>query len=415
MAKAEPTPTIDLSKLSKNQLIKQLQTLMRDMERSKLEGEQSRLIHDLHVHQIELVMQNQQLRETQHNLEISRDRYSQLYDFAPIGYVSLTNKGVIEQINLTGATLLGKSREKIIDLPLSAFMPSSEWSRLFSYLKQVSDAKEQIASEFRLRQDSEAYRYIYMKSVAVRDEYGKVGGCRSAIIDITERRNAEDQTRKLLQQNRDLTQRLFKSQEEERRHIARELHDEFGQWLTAIQLNTQNLTNLVGKQSPQIEACLVSIASSAAHIQKDIRDMIHSLRPTLLDELGVGDSVRELVAQWRVHNPNINCTLDLEGEFENLGETLNITLYRLVQEGLTNVTKHTGATRVAVKLCRQLDLAVSQDNIMLIIEDNGKGSDPGDSFTGFGLSGMRERVLAAGGRFSIKSSRGQGVRLEVQL
>jgi len=411
-------PIFDLTKLSKEQLITQLQTLLVDMERSKKEMESQGLIHELHVHQIELEMQNRQLRETQARLEISRDRYSELYDFAPVGYVTLTKKGIIEQINLTGATLLGKPRKQLIDLPLTVFLPSSDWPHLFGYLKQVFASDVDITVQLRFQTNTDSCRHVYLKSIAVRDNQGKAETCRSAIVDITELKRAEEKTQELLSQNRSLTQRLFKLQEEERRHLSRELHDEFGQWLTAIQLNTANLANLIDKPSPGVEACIVSIADSAAHIQKDIRGMIHSLRPALLDELGLADSVRELVVQWCAHNPTVDCTLNLdEGGLNELGETLNITLYRLIQEGLTNVTKHAKARHVAVKLRRKHIVKANKDSVVLTIEDDGTGIDPNVSNGGFGfgLAGMRERVLAAGGNFFVNSSPDIGMRLEVQF
>jgi two-component system sensor histidine kinase UhpB len=252
------------------------------------------------------------------------------------------------------------------------------------------------------------------------DDSGKLREYQSGGIDITERKLAEEKTQALLNQNRNLTQRLFKAQEEERRHLARELHDEFGQWLTAIQLNIQNLTHIVGKQSADIEASIAAITNSTACIQKDIHGMIRSLRPALLDELGLEDSLRELVAQWQEHNPTTECTLELKGDLDNLGETLNITVYRLVQEGLTNTAKHAQASQAAVRLCRQQMCrqqrdAENEDCITLTIQDNGKGIDSHPPTNGYGLAGMRERVLAVGGNFSIDDSHEQGVRLDAQL
>jgi signal transduction histidine kinase len=230
--------------------------------------------------------------------------------------------------------------------------------------------------------------------------------------DIALRIRAENQAQELLRQNRSLTQQLFKVHEEERKHLARELHDEFGQWLTAIQLNAQSIPPLIDKQSPNISARIESIINNATQIHQGIRRMLHSLRPVLLDELGLPDSLRELVAQWQEHNPMINYVLSLEGDLDNLGETLNITIYRLVQEGLTNITKHAQASRVAIKLYRKHGDTENKDNIMLTMEDDGKGIDPDTPTNGFGLSGMRERVLAMGGHFSVDDSCEKGVRLE---
>jgi PAS domain S-box-containing protein len=416
VVEAEGKPNIDLTQLSKKQLIEQLQSLLLGIEKGEGREESQRLIHKLHVHQIELDMQNRQLLETQKTLELSRDRYSELYDFAPVGYITLTDNGIIEEINLTGATLLGKPREQVINLPLSVFVPASDRPLLYEYLKVVFASDIKVTTQLRFQQKSKICYHVYLKSAAVRDSQGKAKSCRCAIVDITDLKQAEEKTRQLLRQNRSLTQRLFKAQEEERRHLARELHDEFGQWLTAIQLNTQNLTHLIDKQSPDIEACIVSIASSVEHIQKDIRGMIRTLRPALLDELGLVDSLRELVLQWRTNNPDIECELGLdEMGIAHLGESLNITLYRLIQEGLTNVTKHAQATHVVVKLRRNSGGRLNNDTVTLTIEDDGKGIDPFVLTNGFGIAGMRERVLAAGGNFLIDGSRENGMRVEAQL
>jgi signal transduction histidine kinase len=190
--------------------------------------------------------------------------------------------------------------------------------------------------------------------------------------------------------------------------------------LAVIQLHSHNLTQRIDKQLPDIRASIAAISNSVARMQQDMHDMIHSLRPALLDELGLGDSLRELVAQWQDHNRGTECTLKLEGDLENLGETLNITVYRLVQEGLTNIAKHAQANQAAVRLCRQQMCqrqgdAEKEDCITLTIQDNGKGIDSHLPTNGYGLAGMRERVLAVGGHFSIDDSHEQGVRLVAKL
>ncbi|MGD8591820.1 MAG: PAS domain S-box protein [Gammaproteobacteria bacterium] len=186
---------VDLTKLSKKQLTKQLQDMLQDLERAKSEGGQERLIHDLRVHQIELEMQNRQLRETQQRLEISRDRYSELYDFAPVGYVTLTDTGRIEQINLTGAKLLGKPREQVMELPLSSFVATADWQHFFNYLKQVFESDIKIATELHFKKNAVSDRQVYLESIAVRDEQGNANTCRCAIVDITERKHAEESLR----------------------------------------------------------------------------------------------------------------------------------------------------------------------------------------------------------------------------
>ena len=309
----------------------------------------------------------------------------------------------------------GKSEHELLGLNFFTLIPEEAWESVRQHFSLFTPERDVQTQQHPVITPDGLQRWQQWTNRAFFDETGKPREFQAGGIDITKRKQAEEKAQELLQQNRDLTQRLFKIQEEERRHLARELHDEFGQWLTVIQLNAQNIANLIGEQSPDIDACIVSIVDSAAQIQKDIRGLIFSLWPTLLDELGLADSLRELVVRWQEQNPNTVCGLSLEGKLDDLGETLNITIYRLVQEGLTNVTKHAQASHVVVKLHRNRGDTANIDNVIVTIEDDGKGIDTSASTNRFGILGMRERVLVAGGNFSVMDSREKGMRLEAHL
>jgi len=233
--------------------------------------------------------------------------------------------------------------------------------------------------------------------------------------DIGRRVEAEARTQELLQQNRGLTQRLFQIQEEERRHIARELHDEFGQWLTAMQLHAQVIANLTESQAPAIRDSAKAITESIGKIYKDMRGMIGRLRPSVLDTLGLTESLQELVDQWQERHPEIHCELVLEGDLADLGELTNISVYRIVQEGLTNIAKHAQASHVSVRLQRDRTGGRFPGPLVLTIEDDGKGADMSAPRGGVGLLGMRERALAAGGEFALSWQGGRGLRIEVRF
>lgn len=334
---------------------------------------------------------------------------------ASVNSIFVVNKnGVCLDSNEAGAKRFALDVSSIRGKNLLDLMPPKVSKSRLKYLEKAILTKEEQHFE-----DRRAGIYFETTIYPVFDTDGEVEKLMIIAADITERKQAAEKTLELLQQNRELTQRMFQLQEQERQHLARELHDEFGQWLTAIQLNVQNISNLIGMQSPDIDACIESIANSATHIQKDILRMIHSLRPALLDELGLADSLRELVDQWQVQHPAIHCELVLDGHLDNIGENLSITIYRLVQEGLTNVAKHAQASHVDVQLHRKTYASVKPDSLTLTITDDGKGLDPDMTGNGFGLPGMRERVLASGGAFSVKGigngSAKTGVRIDVEL
>jgi PAS domain S-box-containing protein len=247
------------------------------------------------------------------------------------------------------------------------------------------------------------------------DEEGDIAGVEGTIRDITTRKQAEEQTLQLLTQNRDLTQRMFQIQEEERRHLARELHDEFGQCLTAIQLNAKTISQFSDALHPDILSSAKIIAETATQMHKDIHAMVRYLRPALLDELGLLESLKVLADQWQAQHPHIDCTLSLDGQLNSLGDDLNITLYRVIQEALTNAAKHAKARHVSIQLNRQTAEQLSPETLHLTIVDDGVGMHTSNPGNGFGLPGMRERVLSSGGHFALNSEPGRGVRIEIGL
>lgn len=227
--------------------------------------------------------------------------------------------------------------------------------------------------------------------------------------DITEHKLVR-RTERELEQNRKLMQLIQNRLEEERRSIARELHDELGQCVTAIKTIGTAISNRTRESSPEIHGNAQTIVSVAAHIYDVVHGIIRQLRPTALDHLGLSATLKETVAAWRARHKDIACELRLEGELEGLGETVNITIYRIVQECLTNVIRHAAATRADILIVRERD-AGRGDVVRVTVRDNGKGIAQRNEreATRFGLMGMRERVQALDGTFQIENRPGEGV------
>jgi signal transduction histidine kinase len=212
------------------------------------------------------------------------------------------------------------------------------------------------------------------------------------------------QLRGALAENRRLVSRLLEVQEEERRRLARELHDELGQTLNAIKLDVLALPE---------SAAAGRIAVNVDRIYAAAGDLVRSLRPTALDELGLPAALEACVDRWRVTHPALAVQLSMAGELEDLGEIVNLTLYRVVQEAMTNCVRHARAGHFYIDLTRG---AGASGGVVLEMHDDGHGFDPdAPGQRGSGLTGIRERVSLLGGRFELLSAAGQGVTIRIDI
>jgi signal transduction histidine kinase len=249
--------------------------------------------------------------------------------------------------------------------------------------------------------------------------------------ELERRRVLEAEAARLLDDNRRLVREANDVQERERRYLARELHDELGQYLNAISIDGACLRDLSAGRDPEMHRLALGVVSSAGHVYRQIGSMIRWLRPTGLDEFGLPSAVEHCVDGWRARLPDATFSLKVEGDFDGLSDALNITLYRLVQEGLTNVSKFARAAHVEIFMVRAPRAAVDVelgamreaggdgDEIVVTMADDGPGADLAAPRTGLGLVGMRERVEALGGELRIASEPGNGfmfcARVPVQV
>lgn len=207
---------------------------------------------------------------------------------------------------------------------------------------------------------------------------------------------------------RSLARRLIRVQEDERRTLARELHDEMGQTLTAINATAAHLERRAGAgEAAGIVECAGELRRDIRACGRQLRGILKSLRPHGLDAGGLGGALRELVDGWRARATGIVFRLELPMPLPPLGDEAALTLYRVVQEGLTNVVRHSGARRCDVRL------ATDGGAIRAEIEDDGRGLPPGAA--GGGLSGMAERLDMVGGRLELAPGAAGGLRLTATL
>ena len=229
---------------------------------------------------------------------------------------------------------------------------------------------------------------------------------RDANRELEARRIAEARLETALSENRRLARENLRIQEVERKHLARELHDELGQYLNAIKLDAVSIRDDGASQS---------IIRAVDHVHVAVSGMIGRLRPVGLDELGLVAAIEHCVDEWRQRLPATRFTLSFGGNFDDLSESLTLTVFRLIQEGLTNVSKHAHATEAQVTLERTSGTQGVGDELRLGVADDGCGMDLSSRRSRFGLSGMRERVEMSGGTFELASAPGRGLRFSVCL
>ncbi len=229
-----------------------------------------------------------------------------------------------------------------------------------------------------------------------------------AHAQLKERSRSELKVQELLQHKSDLLQRIYTAKEDERLALARELHDDMGQTSTAIRTEVAVLQR-IGRLHPEADESVKRIGESAQHLSQMTRQMLQRLRPPALDSMGLAQALVALCDNWQKSNLNV-CEFKASALPEGLNDYACVTVYRIVQEALTNVTRHANAKHVWVQL------TIDSQGLNLNIEDDGQGmADPQAVHQGFGLLGMQERVASVAGHMSISSKLGQGLRLAIQI
>ncbi|MCU7812356.1 MAG: HAMP domain-containing protein [Candidatus Thiodiazotropha sp. (ex Notomyrtea botanica)] len=207
-------------------------------------------------------------------------------------------------------------------------------------------------------------------------------------------------------ENRHLSGRLMSVQESERHHLSRELHDELGQSISVIKAMAVNF-----RQQPEgLTDGANTIIGVCNQMYGVVRNMVNRHRPVALEELGLVTALERLAVGWNDQHEACFCALTMNNDFIQIEEDTAITLYRIVQEALTNVSRHAEAEKVEIILMREPEGA-----IVVQITDDGKGFDNKQRHKGIGLLGMREPDEALNGKISLASGPGQGVSIDITI
>ncbi len=270
--------------------------------------------------------------------------------------------------------------------------------------------REPFTLNYRLRRHDGEYRWIIDYGQPFYDLENQFAGYIGVCYDFTEQRQAEEKQRHSHEQLSNLTAHLEKVREMERQSIAREIHDELGQSLTALKFDFSWL----GKRLPDADTAignkLAEIAGIIDGTIKSVQRICSELRPRLLDDLGLGPAMEWLVRDM-MRRTSIICSLKVDAPLDDLSATSSTALYRILQESLTNVIRHSEARRVKIHCWQE------EEQIMLEVKDNGRGiaRDQLESQTSYGIMGMKERCRICGGEVQFISSRGRGTTVRVTI
>lgn len=207
-------------------------------------------------------------------------------------------------------------------------------------------------------------------------------------------------------ENRALTRHSLTIQEEQRRSLAKEMHDEVGQNLTAIKM----MSAVIPESAENRDHAAREIQRLCDRLFHVVRSMVHRLRPMILEDLGLMAALEDLSDHWRSIAPALRISIDCHASLESLTGDTGLEIYRIVQEALTNVVRHSGASEAKVSI-----KPTDSRHLSLIVRDNGRGLIPDGTRRGFGLLGMRERVASLEGRFHLISEPDQGLEIRIIL
>jgi two-component system, NarL family, sensor histidine kinase UhpB len=215
-----------------------------------------------------------------------------------------------------------------------------------------------------------------------------------------------------IKRNLGLSRQIINLEEVERKSLARDLHDEIGQSITAIHVDALAILNIKEINQTSIGNLRLS-AQAILGVSKNMMGITHQildrLRPDAIDKLGLKMALDDLISRWQAKFGETVCTLNISGHLNGFSETISITAYRIVQESLTNIARYADAKKIYISILQE------ESTLVLMVEDDGNGFDCASKTDGYGLLGMRERVEGLGGEFELDSAIGAGTRLVVRL
>jgi PAS domain S-box-containing protein len=413
-----------------------------------------RILHELQVHQIELELQNEELKQSKAEVEAGLEKYTDLYDFAPVGYFSLDERGRILDVNLTGAALLGLERSRVTDRRFQIFVTPPSRSNFHAFLGKVFEGHAKPGCEVVLLNERGPAFWADLQATSATAPRGAVKWCRVTVIDVTARKQveaaqrridllaatnrrleeeivrrqavevaltqSEQRTHGLLEESRELqkslrhmSHQILQVQEDQRKDISRELHDRICQLLIGIRVHLMVFTQAAAIDPKGIQRRIAPLRRLVEKSVRTVHQFSRDLRPALLDDLGLAPALRAYINEFPKRKGR-QIRFTAIGNVEELDTDKRTVLYRVAQEALVNVARHARAKVVQVSVRR------TRANVCLEVVDDGKAFDVGRLGSSkwshhLGVMGMRERVEMVGGRFTVEAAPGVGTTIRAEV
>lgn len=386
------------------------------------------LVHELTIHQVELEVQNEELREAQRAAEQAKNDFFELYEFAPVGYLNLNEKGLIIRANLRAAELLGKPRGMLIDTPLSQYVDLNNHSRYYEILRFVLAEDAPRTCELRFVHPDRSPCWIRLECVTARDSATGRQVIRATLSDVTdlnetrwkldalnrelEKKVAErtELARRRLEQLKLLNRELIHAEQRERNRLAELLHDNLQQLLVGCRFSLSVLRGGADGENLKIIDQAEEILQEAIDVS---RNLTYELCPPILYTAGLGAGLDWLSRKMQTLH-DLKVRVRIPGELPRYTREIEVFLFECARELLLNVVKHSGSDSAEVAFG-----PVEGGRLLLSVTDGGKGfaeqvkDTLQDRKGGFGLYNMRIRTETMEGTFHIESAPGQGTRVEI--
>ena len=338
-------------------------------------------------------------KRAQEALRESEARFRAIFENAAIGIALVDVHGHPVESNPALQKMVGYNKFELADMAFTEYTHSDDARADWDLFIEVVEGKRdhyQMEKRF-LRRDGQVV-WGQLSVSLVRNQKGEFKYCVGMAEDISERKRAEESVRRL-------SGRLLRLQDEERRRIARELHETAAQSLAGLAINLTVVKDSAADLSPRASACLSESLELAEQCSREIRTLCYLLHPPLVDEAGLAPALRWYTAGF-AQRSGIEVHFDVSPGFGRLPGEHELTLYRIVQEALTNIHRHSGSKTARISLERR------PNEIVLTVEDEGRGfssvalgmAGPESADIGVGIPGMRERLRQLGGRLHIQSS-----------